>query len=101
MGKLEKISPEQSQAPYRAGNIQHGISKYEGKRQVSEKEKNKENNQKKFDLQERLIDYAVRIIHVSEQLPDTKAGKHVSSQILKSGTSPAPNYGEGQSAETI
>lgn len=67
---------------------------------MSGKEKNKENNQKKFDLQDRLIDYAVRIINVSEQLPDTKAGKHVSSQILRSGTSPAPNYGEAQSAES-
>jgi len=67
---------------------------------MSEKVKNKENNQKKFDLQDRLIDYAVRIINVSEQLPDTKAGKHVSSQILRSGTSPAPNYGEAQSAES-
>ena len=67
---------------------------------MSEKEKNTENNQKKFDLQERLIDYAVRIIKVSEQLPDTKAGKHVSSQILRSGTSPAPNYGEAQGAES-
>ena len=56
--------------------------------------------EKKFDLQERLIDYAVRIIKVSEQLPETKAGKHISSQMLKSGTSPAPNYGEAQSAES-
>ena len=55
---------------------------------------------KKFGLQDRLIDYAVRIIKVSEQLPDTKAGKHVSSQILRSGTSSAPNYGEAQSAES-
>ena len=55
---------------------------------------------KKFNLQERLIDYAVRIINVSEQLLETKAGKHVFSQILRSGTSPAPNYGEAQSAES-
>jgi four helix bundle protein len=51
-------------------------------------------------LQDRLVDYAVRIIKLSEALPDTKAGKHVSIQILRSGTSPAPNYGEGQSAES-
>ena len=82
MGKLQIIS-----------NIQHGISNDEGKIKMSEKEK-------KFDLQERLIDYAVRIINVSEQLPETKAGKHISTQILKSGTSPAPNYGEAQSAES-
>ncbi|MBL7149732.1 MAG: four helix bundle protein [Candidatus Cloacimonetes bacterium] len=67
---------------------------------MSKKEKNKENNKKKFDLQDRLIDYAVRIIKVSEQLPDTKAGKYISSQMLKSGISPAPNYGEAQSAES-
>jgi len=56
--------------------------------------------ERKYDLQERLIDYAVRIIKLSEALPDTKAGKHVSSQVLRSGTSPAPNYGEAQSAES-
>ena len=53
-----------------------------------------------FDLQDRLIEYAVRIITLSEGLPETKSGKHVSSQILRSGTSPAPNYGEAQSAES-
>ncbi len=53
-----------------------------------------------YDLQERLIDYAVRIIKLSEALPDTKAGKHVSLQVLRSCTSPAPNYGEAQSAES-
>jgi len=55
---------------------------------------------KKYNLQDRLIDYAVRIIKLSEQLPKTQAGKHISLQILRSGTSPAPNYGEAQSAES-
>ena len=62
-------------------------------------EKN-ENRQRKYDLQDRLVDYAVRIIRLSESLPETKAGKHICSQILRSGTSPAPNYGEAQSAES-
>ena len=53
-----------------------------------------------FDLQDRLVDYAVRIIRLSETLPDTKTGKHVAGQILRSGTSPAPNYGEAQGAES-
>ncbi len=53
-----------------------------------------------FDLQDRLIDFAVRIIKLSNALPETKAGKHVSMQILRSGTSPASNYGEAQSAES-
>ena len=55
---------------------------------------------REYDLQDRLTDYAVRIIRLSEALPETKAGKHVSSQILRSGTSPAPNCGEAQSAES-
>jgi four helix bundle protein len=53
-----------------------------------------------YDLQDRMIDYSVRIINLTEALPDTKAGKHVSGKILRSGTSPAPNYGEAQSAES-
>ena len=53
-----------------------------------------------FDLEERLIDFAVRIIKIAESLPKTKVGKHVSGQIIRCGTSPAPNYGEAQSAES-
>jgi len=54
---------------------------------------------KKFDLQERLIDYSVKIIHVYAQLPETKAVKHIIFQILKSGSSAAVNYGEAQNTE--
>jgi len=54
----------------------------------------------KYDLQERLIDYAVRIINLTEKLPETRTGKHIAGQILRSGTAPAPNYGEAQSAES-
>ncbi len=50
---------------------------------MSEKEKNRESNQKKFDLRERLIDYEFGIIKVFEKLPETKTGKHISSQILE------------------
>jgi four helix bundle protein len=67
---------------------------------MKEKQNTEENTRMKFDLQERFIDYAVRIIKLSENLPSTKAGKHICSQILRSGTSPAPNYGEAQSAES-
>ncbi len=56
--------------------------------------------EKKFDLQDRLIDFAVRIIKVAESLPNSKIGNHIRGQILKSGTSPAPNYGEAQAAES-
>jgi four helix bundle protein len=52
------------------------------------------------DLEQRLIDFAVRIINLCTHLPKTPAGKHVSGQLLRSGTSPAPNYGEARSAES-
>ena len=51
-------------------------------------------------IQDRLIDFMVRIIKLADALPDTPAGRHIGGQILRSGTSPAPNYGEGRSAES-
>jgi four helix bundle protein len=53
------------------------------------------------ELEERLIDFAVRIIKLSAALPKTSAGKHIAGQILKSGTSPAPNYAEARGAESF
>lgn len=55
---------------------------------------------RKFDLEERLIDFAVHIIEISEGMINTNAGKHISGQIVRSGTSPALHYGEAQSAES-
>src|SRR6185295_10587223 len=51
-------------------------------------------------LEERLIDFAVRIVKLSAHLPRTAAGKHIAGQILRSGTSPAPNYCEARGAES-
>jgi four helix bundle protein len=53
-----------------------------------------------FDLEERLIGFAVRIIRIAESLPKTKVGKHIAGQLIRCGTSPAANYGEAQSAES-
>src|SRR3954466_12776906 len=55
---------------------------------------------RKFDLEERLIEFADRAILTTEQLPDTKAANYLASQLLRSGTSPALNYGEAQAAES-
>jgi four helix bundle protein len=52
------------------------------------------------ELEERLVDFAVRIIKLSACLPRNPAGKHIAGQILRSGTSPAPNYGEARGAES-
>ncbi len=56
--------------------------------------------EKTYDLEDRLIDFAVQIIRLAESLPKTKLGNHITGQIIRSGTSPAPNYGEAQSAES-
>ena len=53
-----------------------------------------------FDLEARLIKFAVRVIRAAESLPKTPTGNHIRNQLLRSGTSPAPNYGEAQSAES-
>ncbi|MBC8883703.1 four helix bundle protein [Flavobacterium piscinae] len=55
---------------------------------------------KKFDLNERLIDFAVQIINISDSIKNSKAGNHLCGQIIRSGSSPALNYSEAQSAES-
>jgi len=51
-------------------------------------------------LEERLIEFASQIIRFSTELPKTMAGRHMAIQILRSGTSPAPNYAEARGAES-
>ena len=57
-------------------------------------------NDGEFDLEDRLIALAVRVIQLVEALPRTPVGNHIRGQLARSGTSPAPNYGEAQSAES-
>ncbi|MFN0174008.1 MAG: four helix bundle protein [Saprospiraceae bacterium] len=54
----------------------------------------------KYDLETRLIEFGSRVINVAESLPDTTSGKHLSGQLVRSGTAPALNYGEAQAAES-
>jgi four helix bundle protein len=53
-----------------------------------------------YDLEERLINFGVRIIRLSEFIRPTIAGLHLSGQLIRSGTSPGLHYGEAQSAES-
>jgi four helix bundle protein len=52
------------------------------------------------DILERLLDFAARAGVVVGALPDTRLGRHIAGQLVRSGTSPAPNYSEGQAAES-
>jgi four helix bundle protein len=52
------------------------------------------------DIQERLIAFAVAVIQVCTELPKGVVGRHIASQLMRSGTSPAANYAEARAAES-
>ena len=54
----------------------------------------------RFDLDERLLAYAGSIIRVVDSLKGTAGANHVGGQLLRSGTSPLPNHGEAEAAES-
>jgi four helix bundle protein len=76
-------------------NIQHPTDY-----SVEDREQAERVEDKVFDLEDRLLDYAAAIIRLVEELPKTRAGNHVAAQLLRSGTSPLPNHGEAESAES-
>ena len=55
---------------------------------------------KKYDLEERLIKFAVEVIKRCNKLNGSYASQHLSKQLIRSSTSAALNYGEAQSAES-
>ncbi len=58
------------------------------------------NSVKRYDLEDRLVEFAIKIIELVEELPKNRAGNHIAGQLIRCGTSPALNYGEVQSAES-
>ena len=61
---------------------------------------NENKKTKKFDLEDRLVDFALKIIEIVEVLPNTRVGNHIAGQLIRCGTSPTLNYGEAQGAES-
>jgi four helix bundle protein len=55
---------------------------------------------RKYDLEDRLLEFAVQVIDFTEALPNTRAANHIAGQLLRSGTSPYGNHGEVESAES-
>jgi four helix bundle protein len=60
-----------------------------------------EKEKKRYNLEDRLIAFAVGLSHMVELVPSSTSGKYLASQIIRSGFSPALNYGEAQSAESL
>ncbi len=58
------------------------------------------NQRNKYDLEERLIQFSILILEIAEKISTTRSGNHIASQLTRSGTSPAFNYGEAQAAES-
>ena len=57
--------------------------------------------EKKFDLEDLLVAFAIKISTLVESLPTTISVRNISGQLIRSGTSPALNYGEAKSAESM
>ncbi|WP_428235834.1 four helix bundle protein [Gracilimonas sp.] len=53
-----------------------------------------------FDLQRRLINFAISVMEIVELLPKIYTGTHFKKQLVRSGTAPALLYGEAQAAES-
>ena len=53
-----------------------------------------------YDLEERLLDFCAAVSRLVERLPRSRTGNHVAGQLLRCGTSPLPNHGEAQAAES-
>ncbi len=58
------------------------------------------NEERKYDLEDRLVAFAGKVIDVVEKLPKHLAAKHLGGQLVRSGTSPALNYAEAVGAES-
>lgn len=57
-------------------------------------------NYKKFDLEDRFVEYTCRMMDVVEALPNSMAGNYIAGQLIRSCHSPTFNYGEVQASES-
>jgi four helix bundle protein len=57
-------------------------------------------NEKRNDLEDRLAMFAVNISNLVESMQGSTSAKYLSGQLIRSGISPALNYGEAKSAES-
>lgn len=55
---------------------------------------------KKFDLEDRLVEFASEILNLVKDFPKSFTASHLSKQLIRSSTSAALNYGESQAAES-
>ena len=54
----------------------------------------------KFEMENRLIDFSVRVAKSTDELEKKGVNNHLKDQLIRSGTACALNYAEAQSAES-
>ncbi len=82
-------------------NVQCSFLLYGAKLYIKQTNVNSmEKTERKYDLEDRLVAFAGQIIELVEALPKSLAAKHLASQLVRSGTSPALNYAEAVGAES-
>ena len=54
----------------------------------------------KYDLEDRLLEFAVAVVELTDDLPNTRSGNHIAGQLVRCGTSPYGHHGEVESAES-
>ncbi|MCO6459284.1 MAG: four helix bundle protein [Pirellulaceae bacterium] len=52
------------------------------------------------ELADRMLEFSARIGKVVDALPESRLGRHIAGQLVRCGTSAAPNYEEGCAAES-
>jgi four helix bundle protein len=103
--KLKRIKHPTSNIEHPTSNVEWRARAAEGGGSTKEEDnalelREGEVRKRKFDLEERLLEFASAVIDLSEKLPNSRAGNHVANQLLRAGTSPYPNHGEAEEAES-
>lgn len=69
-------------------NIQHPTS-------------NEEKRKRRFDLEERRLTHAARIVALYDAMPAGSGARQIGNQLIRSGTSPYLHHGEVEAAESL
>jgi four helix bundle protein len=83
-------------------NAQRNVAREDGENYSAKKADTNgaKGTEPKFDLEDRLLEFTAELLKLVDALPTSRAGNHISGQLLRCGTSPFANHGEAQAAES-
>jgi four helix bundle protein len=97
----EERNKQTSNIERRTSNAKAGAAKSGTSKRRTSNVKPDTQESTRFNLEDRLLEYAAMIVGAVERLPATRTGNHIAGQLLRSGTSPLSNHGEAESAESM